>query len=167
MPTLQLFSKTYFKFTHENLKNGPQKLLIISSNLFFHSPAQPTAQSPKSIFHIINICLFYLWCSSAEMTSTLFWSFNQEIITIFTLLFNPINWGKNCLEKKFKWLTQKNWVFHSYLYGRQAVQNKHWKRLKWKSDKVYTCIYTHISNCFWNPSLGKEGNLYYWIYNFG
>ena len=39
----------------KTLKNGPQKLLIIGPNLFFHSPAQPTAHSPKLIFHIINM----------------------------------------------------------------------------------------------------------------
>jgi hypothetical protein len=30
-------------------------LLIIGPNLLFHSPAQPTANSPKSIFHIIKM----------------------------------------------------------------------------------------------------------------
>jgi hypothetical protein len=39
----------------KTLKNGPQKLLIIGPNLFFHSPAQPTAHSPELIFHIINM----------------------------------------------------------------------------------------------------------------
>jgi hypothetical protein len=32
-------------------KNGPQKLLIIGPNLFFHSPAH----SPELIFHIIDM----------------------------------------------------------------------------------------------------------------
>ena len=49
--TLQLFSRPieYFQknikliFVHENIKNGPQKLLIIASNYFFHS----TARLPK------------------------------------------------------------------------------------------------------------------------
>ena len=36
-------------------KNRPQKLLIIGPNLFFHSPAQPTAHSPELIFHIIKM----------------------------------------------------------------------------------------------------------------
>ena len=36
----------------KNLKNGPQTLLIIGPDLFFHSPAQPTAHSPELIFHI-------------------------------------------------------------------------------------------------------------------
>ena len=39
----------------KTLKNAPQKLLIIGANLFFHSQAQPTAHSPKLIFHIINM----------------------------------------------------------------------------------------------------------------
>ena len=39
----------------KTLKNGPQKLLIIGPNFFFHSPAQPTAHSPELIFHIINM----------------------------------------------------------------------------------------------------------------
>ena len=42
-------------FAHKKLKNRPQKLLIISPNLFFHSAAQPTAHIPKLIFHIINM----------------------------------------------------------------------------------------------------------------
>ena len=37
------------------LKDGPQKLLIIGPNLFFRSPAQPTAHSLELIFHIINM----------------------------------------------------------------------------------------------------------------
>ena len=54
--TLQCFQKK--NFTHENIKKKrPQKLLIIGPNLFFHSPAQPTANSPKSIFHIIKMSL--------------------------------------------------------------------------------------------------------------
>ena len=36
-------------------KNWLQKLLIISPNLYFYSPAQPTAHSPKLIYHIINM----------------------------------------------------------------------------------------------------------------
>jgi hypothetical protein len=39
----------------KTLKDGPQKLLIIGPNLFFHSPAQPTAHSPDLIFHIMNM----------------------------------------------------------------------------------------------------------------
>jgi hypothetical protein len=31
----------------KTLKNWPQKLLIIGPNLFFHSPAQPTAHNPQ------------------------------------------------------------------------------------------------------------------------
>ena len=38
----------------KTLKNGLQKLLIIGPNLFFHSPAHPTAHSPELIFHIIK-----------------------------------------------------------------------------------------------------------------
>ena len=34
----------------KNLKNGPQKLLIIGPDLFFHSPAH----SPELIFHIMK-----------------------------------------------------------------------------------------------------------------
>ena len=37
--------------TPKKWKNGPQKLLIISQNLLFHSPAH----SPQLIFHIINM----------------------------------------------------------------------------------------------------------------
>ena len=37
------------------LSNLVKKLLIIGPNLFFHSPAHPTAHSPKSIFHIIKM----------------------------------------------------------------------------------------------------------------
>ena len=41
-------------FAHENLKNKPQKLVIIGPNFF--SSAGPAAQtSPELIFHIINI----------------------------------------------------------------------------------------------------------------
>ena len=39
----------------KTLKNGPQKLLIIGPNLFFHSAAQATAHSPELVFHIINM----------------------------------------------------------------------------------------------------------------
>ena len=35
----------------KTLKNGPQKLLIIGPNLFFHSPAY----SQELVFHIINM----------------------------------------------------------------------------------------------------------------
>ena len=41
--------KFYF-FPTKSLKNRPQKLLIISPNLLFHSPAH----SPELIFHIIK-----------------------------------------------------------------------------------------------------------------
>ena len=48
-------------------ENRPQKLLLIGPNLFFLSPAQPTAQSPKLIIHCYKyvprpICL--LICDS-------------------------------------------------------------------------------------------------------
>ena len=50
--TLQYFKKP---LPTKSWKNHSQKLLIIGSNLLFHSPAQPTANSPKSIFHIIKM----------------------------------------------------------------------------------------------------------------
>ena len=53
-PTIFSKKKIWF-FTHENLKNGPTKLLIIGPNLFFHSRAQPTAHSQELIFHIMNM----------------------------------------------------------------------------------------------------------------
>ena len=45
----------FFFLTTKSWKNLPQKLLIIGPNLFSHSPAQHTANSPKSIFHIIEM----------------------------------------------------------------------------------------------------------------
>ena len=45
----------FFFLPTKSWKNLPQKLLIIGPNLLFHSPAQPTANSPKSIFHIIKM----------------------------------------------------------------------------------------------------------------
>ena len=50
-----MFSKFFFFLPTKSWKNLPQKLLIIGPNLLFHSPAQPTANSPKSIFHIIKM----------------------------------------------------------------------------------------------------------------
>ena len=44
-----------FIFAAKSWKNHPQKLLIIGPNLLFHSRAQPKANSPKSIFHIIKM----------------------------------------------------------------------------------------------------------------
>ena len=53
--TLKCFQFFFFFFLPtKSLKNLPQKLLIIGPNLLFHSPAQPTANSPKSIFYIIK-----------------------------------------------------------------------------------------------------------------
>ena len=61
---MQLFSADATMFSNfiffiflptKSWKNLPQKLLIIGPNLLFHSPAQPTANSPKSIFHIIKM----------------------------------------------------------------------------------------------------------------
>jgi hypothetical protein len=47
-----VFSKrnSTFFLTPKKWKNGPQKLLIIRLNLFFHSTVQPTANSPELIF---------------------------------------------------------------------------------------------------------------------
>ena len=39
----------------KTLKNGPQKLLIIDPNPFFHSPAQTTAHSPELVFSYYEI----------------------------------------------------------------------------------------------------------------
>ena len=50
-----MFSKRFFFLPTKSWKNLPQKLLIIGPNLLFHSPAQPIANSPKSIFHIIKM----------------------------------------------------------------------------------------------------------------
>ena len=62
----------------KTLKNGPQKLLIISQNLFFSqsSPAQSTAHSPKLIFHIINmsqdssVSLSEVWIVFGQLPNT-------------------------------------------------------------------------------------------------
>ena len=45
----------FFFFPTKSWKNLPQKLLIIGPNILFHSPAQATANSPKSIFHVIKM----------------------------------------------------------------------------------------------------------------
>ena len=51
-----IFFKKCGFFAHENMKNGPQKLLIIGPNPFFQqsSPAKTTAHSPELIFHIMK-----------------------------------------------------------------------------------------------------------------
>ena len=51
-----IFSKKLNSFfAHENIKNGPLKLLIIGPKLFFHSIGPATQTSPELIFHIINM----------------------------------------------------------------------------------------------------------------
>ena len=50
-----VFKFFFFFFPTKSWKNLPQKLLITGPNLFSHSPAQATANSPKSIFHIIKM----------------------------------------------------------------------------------------------------------------
>ena len=52
-----LFSKknSNLFFAHENIKNGPQKLLIIGPKLFFHKYGPAAQTSPELIFHIINM----------------------------------------------------------------------------------------------------------------
>jgi hypothetical protein len=39
----------------QNLKKRASKVAHNRPKPFFHSPAQPTAHSPESIFHIINM----------------------------------------------------------------------------------------------------------------
>ena len=52
----------------KNLKNGPQTLLIIGPDLFFHSPAH----SPELIFHIMNMSQDTSVSLSVLKTSTFF-----------------------------------------------------------------------------------------------
>jgi hypothetical protein len=52
--TLQYLKKKSF-FVHENIKNGPQKLLIIGPKLFFLKYGQAAQTSLELIFHIINM----------------------------------------------------------------------------------------------------------------
>ena len=52
-------------FARENIKNGPQKFLIIGPKLFFHSTGPAAQTSPEFIFHIIKnvprLMSPYLW----------------------------------------------------------------------------------------------------------
>ena len=56
---MQLFYNIFKKnlnlfFANENIKNGPQMLLTIGPNFFFHSTGPSAQTSPELIFHIMN-----------------------------------------------------------------------------------------------------------------
>ena len=74
------------------MKNRPQKLLIIVPTIFFHSPAQPTAHSPKLIFHVINmsqdssVSLSVVWAMSCVTSLLSLLKINKQYI-----LLNPMD----------------------------------------------------------------------------
>ena len=91
-PPQKMFSKCFqnvFFLPTKCWKNHPQKLLIIGPNLLFHSPAQPTANSPKSIFHIIKMyhqtsVLLSVICCQGSSKSFANISFFWEVFFILT-----------------------------------------------------------------------------------
>ena len=107
-----MFSKKIFFFLPtKSWKNLPQKLLIIGPNLFSHSPAQATANSPKSIFHIIKMSHqtsvllsvpSFLLCNNHH--------YNDHIVLRFSSLFNALKNSKFWWEKRGRKFQQNLWA---------------------------------------------------------
>ena len=109
--SMLLFSADAIVFSKKNLnffltpkkgKNGPQKLLIIGPDPFFHRPAQATAHSPKLTFHIMksrdqtSVLLsvrqsFFLSCHSPESDCTLHFASDIKVSVYKTV--GTEGWG--------------------------------------------------------------------------
>ena len=78
-------------FVHENIKNGPQKLLIIGPKSMALRPNGPAAQtSPELIFYIINMSQdtsVSLPLGSQQLTAAKYMSLSRKTLAIDSIIF--------------------------------------------------------------------------------